>query len=212
VLNSGYNELRDIFIQGRAAMVVQWTDVPKKAADPNQSKIVGKVGVGRVPGTQVGDTVVHRSMMPVGRVVAVAADSDVPEAAYCVAKHVAYNRSLENVSSPLTGLDPYRQSHLDNVDAFATLMGQDNAEAYLAGLQVALADGFPEIFIAGAAQYEDVLDLEVNRALAGEVSPQEALDNVAKRWDEITDTLGRDNQIAVWQQALESYRALGLIE
>ncbi len=212
VLNFGYNELRDIFIQGHAAMVVQWTDVPKKAADPTASSIVGNVGVGRVPGTLVGDTVVHRSMMPVGRVVAVAADSDVPEAAYCVAKHIAYNRGLEDVSSALTGLDPYRQSHLDAVSAFAPLMGEDNATSYLAGLNVALADGFPEIFIPGAAQYEDALDLQVNRALAGEISAQEALDTAADQWNQITDTLGRDGQVAVWQQALESYRALGLAE
>ena len=212
VLNFGYDELRDIFIQGHAAMVIQWTDVPKKAADPEQSSIVGMVGVGRVPGTLVGDTVVHRSLMPVGRVVAVAADSDVPEAAYCVAKHVAYNRSLEDVSTSLTGLDPYRQSHLDNVQAYAGLMGEENAEAYLAGLQQALQDGYPEIFIPGAAQYSEALDLHVNRALAGEASPQEALDAAAAEWDEITDRLGRENQIAIWQQALESYRALGLIE
>ncbi len=213
VLNYGYDELRDIFIGGRAAMVVQWTDVPKKAADPTQSKIVGKVGVARVPGTVGADgTVVHRSMMPVGRVVAVAADSDVKDAAYCVVKHIAYNRSLEDVSTSLTGLDPYRQSHLDNVSAFAPLMGQENAQAYLDGLKVALADGFPEIFIPGSAQYEDALDLEVNRALAGEITAQQALDNVAARWNEITDTLGRDAQIAVWRQALESYRALGLLK
>lgn len=212
VLNFGYDELRDVFIQGRAAMVVQWTDVPKKAADPSQSVIVGNVGVGRVPGTVVGDEVVHRSMMPVGRVVGVAADSDVPEAAYCVAKHIAYNRSVENVSSPLTGLDPYRLSQLDNPSAFAPLMGEENAVAYLDGLKVALQDGFPEIFIPGAAQYEDVLDLHVNRALAGEETPQEALDAVAAEWEAITDRLGREAQIAVWQQALESYRALGLIE
>ncbi len=212
VLNFGYDQLRDIFIQGRAAMVVQWTDVPKKAADPNQSKIAGKVGVGRVPGTLVGDTVVHRSLMPVGRVVAIAADSEVPEAAYCVAKHIAYNRSLEDVTTPLTGLDPYRQSHLDNVQAYVPLMGEENAQAYLDGLKQALQDGYPEIFIPGAAQYSDVLDLHVNKALAGEESPQEALDAVAKEWNDITDRLGRDSQIAVWQQALESYRALGLIK
>jgi multiple sugar transport system substrate-binding protein len=212
VLNFGYDELRDVFIQGRAAMVVQWTDVPKKAADPSQSVIAGKVGVGRVPGTLVGDTVVHRSLMPVGRVVAVAADSEVSDAAYCVAKHVAYNRSLEDVTTPLTGLDPYRQIHLDNVAAYAPLMGEENAQAYLDGLNQALQDGYPEIFIPGAAQYSDVLDLHVNRALAGEESPQEALDAAASEWDEITDRLGRDGQIAVWQQALESYRVLGLIE
>jgi multiple sugar transport system substrate-binding protein len=212
VLNFGYDQLRDLFIKGRAAMVVQWTDVPKKAADPEQSSVVGKVAVGRVPGTLVGDEVIHRSMMPVGRVVGIAADSDNPEAAYCVAKHVAYNRSIEDVSTSLTGLDPYRTSQLDNPEAFAPLMGQENAEAYLAGLTVALADGFPEIFIPGAAQYTDALDLHVNKALAGEESPEDALNAVAAEWDEITDKLGRDSQIAIWQQALESYRALGLVE
>lgn len=212
VLNFGYDELRDAFIGGQLAMVVQWTDVPKKAADPSISRIAGKVGVGRVPGFEVGGEVAHRSMMPVGRVVGVAADSDVPEAAYCVAKHIAYNTSLENVSTSLTGLDPYRMLHLTHPEAFAPLMGQENAEAYLAGLQVALADGYPDLFIPGAAQYQDALDIQVNRALAGEVSAQEALDAVAAAWNEITDRLGRDTQVAFWQQALESYRALGLVK
>nr|MDQ3397195.1 hypothetical protein [Deinococcota bacterium] len=193
-------------------MVVQWTDVPKKAADPNESAIAGQVGVGRVPGTAVEGDVKHRSLMPVGRVVAVAADSRNPDAAYCVAKHIAYNRSLENVSTSLTGLDPYRQMHLSNPEAFAELMGQENAEVYLTGLEDALADGYPDIFIPGAAQYQDALDLHVNRALAGEETAQEALDAAAQEWDSITDRLGRDNQLQFWTQALESYRALGLLD
>lgn len=211
VLNFGYDELRDAFIGGQLAMVVQWTDVPKKASDPTISQIVGKVAVGRVPGYEIGGEVLHRSTMPVGRVVGVAADSDVPDAAYCVAKHIAYNTSLENVSTPLTGLDPYRILHLTNPEAFAPLMGLENAQAYLEGLQVALADGYPELFIPGAAQYQDALDIQVNRALAGEATAQEALDAVAATWDEITTRLGRDSQIAFWQQALESYRAVGLV-
>jgi multiple sugar transport system substrate-binding protein len=212
VLGYGYDELRDSFIKGKVGMVVQWTDVPKKAADPNESKIAGKVAVGRIPGTKVGDTVVHRSMMPVGRVVAVAADSKVPDAAYCVAKHIAYNRSLEQVSTALDGLDPYRAMHLEHPEAYAPLMGEDNAKAYLAGLKEALPDGYPDIFIPGAAQYQDILDLHVNKALAGQEKPQEALDAVAKEWDAVTDKLGRDNQIKLWKQALESYKALGLIK
>lgn len=212
VLSFGYDELRDAFISDRVAMVVQWTDVPKKAADPAESEIVGNVVVGRVPGTRIDGEVEHRSMMPVGRVVAVAADSQNPEAAYCVAKHIAYNRSLENVSTALTGLDPYRQSHLEHPEAFAPLMGQTNAEEYLEGLQAALADGYPDIFIPGAAQYQDALDLHVNRALAGQVTPQQALDAVATEWDRITNALGRDQQLEFWLTALESYRSLGLID
>lgn len=212
VLSFGYDELRDAFIGDRVAMVVQWTDVPKKAADPEESEIAGNVAVGRVPGTRTDGEVEHRSMMPVGRVVAVAADSQQPEAAYCVAKHIAYNRSLENVSTSLTGLDPYRESHLEHPEAFAPLMGQENAEDYLEGLQDALGDGYPDIFIPGAAQYQDALDLHVNRALAGQETPQQALDAVASEWDRITDALGRDQQVEFWQTAMDSYRSLNLID
>lgn len=212
VLGYGYDELRDAFIKGNVAMVVQWTDVPKKGADPTQSAIAGKIGVGRVPGWNIEGTVVHRAMMPVGRVVAVAADSQNKEAAYWVAKHVSYDRSLEDVSTALTGLDPYRTTHFSHPEAYAMFGSVDEAEAYLKGVEASMADGYPEIFIPGAAQYEDSLDLHVNKALAGQETPQEALDAVAKEWDEITDKLGRDTQIELWGKALEAYEALGLIK
>jgi ABC-type glycerol-3-phosphate transport system substrate-binding protein len=86
------------------------------------------------------------------------------------------------------------------------------AEAYLKGVEAAMADGYPEIFIPGAAQYEDSLDLHVNKALAGQETPQVALDAVAKEWEDITNKLGRDQQIALWLKALEAYKALGLVK
>jgi multiple sugar transport system substrate-binding protein len=212
VLGYGYDELRDAFIKGSVAMVVQWTDVPKKGADPAQSAIAGKIGVGRVPGLKIGDEVVHRSMMPVGRVIGVAADSGNKEAAYWVAKHISYDRSLENVSTALTGLDPYRTTHFENPQAYAMFPTVEEAAAYLKGVEAAMADGYPEIFIPGAAQYEDSLDLHVNKALAGQETPQQALDAVAKEWNDITDRLGRDKQIELWLKALEAYKTLGLVK
>jgi multiple sugar transport system substrate-binding protein len=208
----GYDELRDSLLKGNVAMVVHWTDVPKKGADPAASNVVGKLGVGRVPGTLVGGQVIHRGAMPVGRVVAVAADSKNKDAAYWVAKHIAYDRGLEDVSTSLTGLDPYRTSQLDHPEAYTMFADQSAAQTYLSGLKVALADGFPEILIPGAAQYNDILDLHVNKALAGEETPQVALDAVAVEWNKITDNLGRDKQIELWLSALAGYRAVGLLK
>jgi multiple sugar transport system substrate-binding protein len=150
--------------------------------------------------------------MPVGRVVAVAADSRNKEAAYWVAKHVSYDRGLENVSTALTGLDPYRTTHFTNPQAYAMFGSESEAQAYLKGVEASMADGYPEIFIPGAAQYADSLDLHVNKTLAGQEAPAAALDAVAKEWDEITDKLGREKQIELWRKALEAYRALGLIK
>lgn len=208
----GYDELRDAFLNGNVFMVVQWTDVPKKGEDPTQSKVAGKIGIAQVPGQLVDGKVVHASMMVVGRVVAVASDSKNKEAAYWVAKHIAYDRSLEDVSTSLDGLDPYRVTHFANPQAYKMFPTTEVAKSYLAGVQTALADGYPDIFIPGAAQYQDSLDLHVNKALAGEETAQQALDATAKEWDAITDKLGRDKQIGFWQQALASYKSLGLIK
>jgi multiple sugar transport system substrate-binding protein len=212
VLGYGYDELRDAFIKGSVAMVVQWTDVPKKGDDPSQSEIAGKIGVGRVPGWAIGGKVVHRSMMPVGRVVAVAADCKNKEAAYWVAKHISYDRSLEDVSTPLDGLDPYRTTHFKNPQAYKMFPTEARAQDYLKGVEAAMADGYPEIFIPGAAQYEDSLDLHVNKALAGQENPKQALDAVAKEWDAMTEKLGRSKQIDLWSKALQAYKAVGLIK
>ncbi len=208
----GYDELRDALLKGNVAMVVQWTDVPKKGADPTESAVVGKLGVGRVPGLSIGGQVIHRAMMPVGRVVAVAASSKNKEAAYWVAKHIAYDTSLENVSTFLTGLDSYRASHLAHPEAYTMFKSAAEATVYLNGLKAALADGYPEIFIPGAAQYEDALDLHVNKALAGQETPKQALDAVAQEWNAITQRLGQQKQVELWRQALQSYRALGLVK
>jgi multiple sugar transport system substrate-binding protein len=127
-----------------------------------------------------------------------------------VAKHISYDRSLENVSTTLTGLDPYRKHHFSNPKAYTMFPTLAQAEAYLKGVEAAMADGYPEIFIPGAAQYEDSLDLHVNKALAHQESAKQALDATAKEWDAITEKLGRQKQVELWQKALQGYAALGL--
>jgi multiple sugar transport system substrate-binding protein len=129
-----------------------------------------------------------------------------------VAKHISYDRSLEDVSTSLTGLDPYRKFHFQHPEAYKMFPTEARAEAYLKGVEAALADGYPEIFIPGAAQYEDSLDLHVNKVLAGQEKPKQALDAVAQEWDSITDKLGRAKQIDLWRKALQAYSALGLLK
>ena len=187
--------------------------MPKKSNDPELSEIVGDVGVAVVPGWKMDDgTVVHRAMMPVGRVLGVAKDSANKEAAYWVAKHLSYDRSLDDVATMLTGLDPYRYSHFAHPEAFKMFADEEVATTYLKGVEANMAVGFPEIFIPGSAAYTDALDLHVQKALTGEETAEEALAAAAVEWDAITDKVGREQQVELWQQALESYRSLGLIE
>lgn len=211
VLNYGYDQLRDVFINGDAFMVVQWSDVPKKAGDPDESSVAGQAGYGLVPGTRMDDgTVNHRAMMPVGRVLGIPADAQNPEAAYWVAWFLTTQTSLFDVSTALTGLDPYRESHRDP-SAYEMFDDESEAQAYLDAVAAVLEVGFPEIYIPGAAQYNDALDLAVNQALAGESEPGAALENAASEWRRITESQGEERQGELWNTALDTYRDLGLV-
>src|SRR3989442_9118086 len=102
--------------------------------------------------------------------------------------------SLEDVSTAFTGLDVNRGVHFSHPEAYVDFQSKAEAAAYLDRVKEALGDGYPEIFIPGAAQYEDALYLHVNNALAGQVTPKHALNAVAPDGDAVTDRLGRPKQ------------------
>ena len=57
--------------------------------------------------------------------------------------------------------------------------------------------------IPGAQKYTGVvLDTELARYLAGEITVEEALQNIEAGWEEITEDFGRDEQIEAQALAL----------
>ena len=59
-----------------------------------------------------------------------------------------------------------------------------------------------DLRIPGAFEYFDALDTGISRALAGELTAQEALDGVAEQWNAITDRLGRDSQLRLYRESI----------
>lgn len=211
VMAYGYEELKNAYLEGKVAMVVQWSDIQKKAQDPRISKIVNRSGIAAIPGTKAGDKIVRSAPMPVGRVLAVPKTAKHPEAAYWVARYLSVETSLHDVSSSETGLDPYRKSHFTSPKAFAGLLGSEEAaKEYLETVGVNLENAYPEINIPGAGNYQDVLDLYINRALSGEMTPKAALDAAAKEWEQITKKLGAAKQKEIYLKAVETWKSLGI--
>ena len=56
--------------------------------------------------------------------------------------------------------------------------------------------------LPGYFSYTEILEIELTRALAGELSAQEALDSVASQWNELTDEFGRDSQKAAYRASM----------
>lgn len=103
---------------------------------------------------------------------------------------------LTMVESPVAG--PFRASHLGDMGRWT---GEDVSENVAFEYADVITNNhdrsmtlmFPRI--PGYSQYVATLDEAVRSAILGQQSPEDALATAAKKWDEITNTIGRDQQI-----------------
>lgn len=213
VMNMGYEELKNAYLQGRVGTMVQWSDVWKKSNDPEVSDIVGLAKVAPMPGVRQPDGSINfRAAAPVGRVIGIPATSEHPEEAYWVAWKLTTDLSTETVSTSETGLDPYRLSHVENADAFQEFGTIEQAREYLDVVMTNLNHLFPDLNIPGSAEYLDALDIAVTRAVAGEAEPRAALNRAAEEWERISTTLGKDRQRQIYNNLLDIWAEYGFWE
>jgi multiple sugar transport system substrate-binding protein len=105
-----------------------------------------------------------------------------------------------------TGYNAYRNSQLSSTDGWVKAgFSKEAAENYLGAINGALNNPnmASDFKIPGANGYSSVvLDRELARYLANEISVEEALKNIEAGWEEITEDFGRDNQIKAQALAL----------
>lgn len=219
----GYPELRDSFTGGNAAMVVQWTDVPKKAAASEAT--AGKWGGAPVPGWEDGRAA---SAMPVGRVLGVPSGSSDEQklAAYRFAQTFTLPKfSTHMVSDPGCGEDPFRTSQLSNPEAFTqpnplrdapgesvAFNGMESAEQYTSAVEATLEQGYPVPYWPGSQDYINALDIEISRFVSGETGVEETLENVETEWESIVEDLGREQQQEYYSNVIDAWKNAGIWE
>jgi multiple sugar transport system substrate-binding protein len=205
--------------QGHALMSLDWGDTgPSSVAE--DSKVKGKVGFAQTPGvTEYYDWQTKTWVtMPAGQIhrtpthayngwsYYITSQTKNQDAAWEWIKfHGSPAISGVDVASPNSGYQPWRTSHSTNLKPWVE-SGWDEAEAKLY-IQTILANtNDPNaVFdprIPGAARYQETLELYTNQAIAGELKPQEAMDQCVKDFNGITDELGRDKQIAAYHAHL----------
>ncbi len=200
-----WSESGEAFRGGRVAMSVGWWGVAE--SDPSRSVIHETVRYAILPGStevynaQAGrwDTVADANFAPFiafgGWVLAVPKNSKNPELAFEFASHIAGpEMSLHMVTNP-TGAQPFRYSHLSGLTPWTegnVKMDKAVAESYLAAEKATMEHQnlMVDLRIPGFTQYRDTAELAIAQALAGELSPQDALNACADSWKEITGRLG----------------------
>lgn len=211
--------IRTAFAGGQVAMNIDWGDTGTIAVDPKQSKVAGHVGFFILPGSdeiwnyktrswQKFPQVVHSPFMAYGGWVAsVPASSPVQDCAWdYIAWYASPQNSAADVTTGGTGINPYRYSHFANVANWTKggTFTEEEARNYLDIQKVSIEapNVALDVRIPGYFSYTEVLEIELSRALAGEVAPQEALDSIAKEWNRLTDELGRDQQLAAYRSSM----------
>lgn len=216
-LNFSFGETIAAHAGGQVAQSFGWGDTGVVAADKKQSKVAGTVGSAILPGSKEVyntktkawvkfDTELRSPFMAFGGwQAAVPSTSKAQEAAW---------NFIELMSSPEvsgnaaitggTGVNPYRGTHTTNLKLWSNLFSEREAKEYLASQADSLTakNVVLDMRLPGYFSYTEVLEIELSKALAGQVTPQEALDTVAKEWNRLTDEFGRDKQLAAYRAAM----------
>jgi multiple sugar transport system substrate-binding protein len=189
----GFVENLAAFLAGDSAMTISWPPYGRWAAGYGtdeealswvpKSQIAGKVGYALPPG--------GHPQLAAGFSLAVSASSQNKEAAYLFIQWLNSKEvSLERVQLPYALRDPFRESHFESEEYKSRW---PEAPEYLEALQAGAVSGLLDLSLIQTDQYEEALRQGFSRLWAGE-DPQAILDDVAARWDAVTERIGVDKQ------------------
>jgi len=229
-LNMDIGDTRGLFKAGRCGLLIEWGDPGTLQLDPDASKIknllfaVGAVGSKEVLDRKTGKLVpVSKESAPYAvdginyapfsafggwaGAINAKADQKKKDAAYAFLSYMNQpEQSNVDVTIGKTGYNPYRLSQLKSTDLWVKAgMSEDLAKNYMGAINDALNNPnmASDMKIPGAQKYTSVvLDTELARYMAGEITVDEALKNIEAGWEEVTNDFGRDSQIKAQALAL----------
>jgi len=202
----GYQEVENAIAQGDVALSINWSSAFRTSMDPAKSKVVGRIGTAVTPGMMVNGELIRRPALCTGWVLGVPTYGPNKEAAAYVAWY--YTRPevhTAHIIDPNTGVDAYRSSSIQSPE-----FGEKYGEEFVQTIDDSLAVGFPDLQLPNAFEYYTSLSNQLKEAATGGKSAEDAMNQVAAEWNEITDRMGRDQQIAAWNTAYDAMKAQGI--
>ncbi len=229
-INLDVGDTRKLFTSGQCALSLDWGDIGTLAVDPKESKVQDKVGAVIIPGTkQVLDRstgklvacdaqhcpyaingVNHAPFAAFGGWsggVNAKANAKVQDAAYAFFSYMSQpKQSNEDVTLGKTGFNPYRLSQLKDMGPWKKVgMSDAAAKNYLGAIEASLnsPNMALDLRIPQNQRYEQIaLDTTIARMLAGELSIADTMKQIESAWNDITDEVGRDQQLKAYKATL----------
>jgi multiple sugar transport system substrate-binding protein len=115
-------------------------------------------------------------------------------------------QSNVDVTIGRTGFNPYRQSQFTDLSIWKKAgMSDALAASYLGAIKASLQSPnmVIDLRIPQNQRYQQVvLDTAVSRFLAGELDADATMKTIEQGWDEITEDVGKDNQLAAYRASI----------
>jgi multiple sugar transport system substrate-binding protein len=230
-LNLAAANTRDLFTAGQCAQSLDWGDIGTLAIDKEKSKVIDKVGAIILPGSDMvvdratgklvkcdkttcpyadDKGVNHAPFAAFGGWsggINAASDPKKKDAAFAYFSYLsAPAQSNVDVTIGATGFNPYRTSQFNNTALWEQAgMSKQAADLYLGAIKASLnsPNMVLDLRISQNQNYEGViLDTAVSQFLAGELSRDDAIKQINDKWEEKTDEVGRDDQLAAYKSSL----------
>lgn len=229
-LNQDIGDTRALVTSGRCALAIDWGDIGPLSIDEGGEAIRDLMGAIIMPGSrevvdpETGELVAcdeDRCPHAVDGInyapfaafggwagaISAASDDEVKQAAYDFLSYMNQaEQSNVDVTMGWTGYNPYRNSQLDDTSLWVEAgFSEAFAANYLGAIKESLnhPNMASDIRVPGAQQYTAViLDRELARFLADEITAEEALANIEEGWEEITEDFGRDEQREMYRLGL----------
>jgi multiple sugar transport system substrate-binding protein len=226
-LNLDVGDTRSLFTSGRCALSLDWGDIGTLAIDPDTSIVQDKTGAMILPGTtevldrETGelvpcdeetcpyaiDGVNHAPFAAYGGwsgAINAAADDTVKDAAFAFFSYMTQpTQSNVDVTIGRTGFNPYRSSQFLNRQGWVEAgMSPQAASDYLGAIEESLnsPNMVLDLRIPQNQRYQQVvLDTALSQFLAGEITREEAMQQIYDGWEEITEELGREQQLDAYK-------------
>ncbi len=212
-----------VFLAGHSIMAPAWGDLAALAQDQKTSKIRGKVGAAPIPGTKqaFNPATAEWKTYPSNQVTNLSGGSwhlvlsrfsKNKEAMYDLMAFLANNKNaVYNATNPWTGVRPstiyeYPPPHgTGRIEEYVKSgWHSHDIKAFLDATYTSLTAPLRQTYlrIPGTSEYLHELAVNVSAVLAEQMTPRAALDDVAKKWQKITDRRGRDTQLAFYRKSI----------
>ena len=189
----GFVETLAAFSAGQTAMLQSWPPVGRWSAGYGTDDIAmqwvppsvvsGKVGYALPPG--------GHPQLAAGFAMAVSSSSENKDAAYLYIQWInSIDISHQRVQLPYALRDPFRKSHFSSPEYQSRW---PDAKYYLEAAEKGAVSGLLDLSIINTFAYIDALAAGL-QAVMGGGDPQEELDDVAAKWDALTEKVGVDAQ------------------